>query len=393
MSILFRRQVTRGLGDSMGELVPRRTGQSAGAVMVTADTALRESAVWACQRLRANLLSTTPLDVYRMVGDVQVEAPRPPLLTNPGGDQVDLLEWLYSTQFDLDRFGNTYGLITALDGQGFPKVIELQQADKVRVYAKGSTITGYGIAGKRYDPTQVWHEKQYTVAGLPVGLSPIAYAAYSIGAYLSAQQFALDWFATGAFPSGTLKNTTQKELSQKTIGLAKAKFKEAVSHRDIFVTGMDWEFNMAPQTGAASAFLDEMKFGIGDICRFMDVPGDMIDAESATGSITYANIGQRNTQLLVTSMGPVFVRRETALTRAMPAPRFAKFNTDAMLRMDPQTRAEVILRRVAGRTLAPSEARALDNLPPFTEEQWAEIERLGLPPLMPGNIKEGAPKD
>jgi hypothetical protein len=50
-----------------------------------------------------------------------------------------------------------------------------------------------------------------------------------------------------------------------------------------------------------------------------------------------------------------------------------KFNTDALLRMDPETRQRTILARVAGKTMAPSEARALDNVDPFTDEQLAEI--------------------
>jgi phage portal protein BeeE len=51
-------------------------------VHVTPDSALRHSAVWACLRLRADLVSTMPVDVFRRVNGVQVEVPKPPVLIN-----------------------------------------------------------------------------------------------------------------------------------------------------------------------------------------------------------------------------------------------------------------------------------------------------------------------
>src|SRR5690348_10251994 len=84
------------------DLIPRRS--SGGKVTVTSETALRHSAVWAACRLRANVISTLPVDCYRRVDGWQVEVPKPPVLVNPSGDRIDITEWLYSSQFDLDRY-------------------------------------------------------------------------------------------------------------------------------------------------------------------------------------------------------------------------------------------------------------------------------------------------
>ena len=56
--------------------------------------------------------------------------------------------------------------------------------------------------------------------------------------------------------------------------------------------------------------------------------------------------------------------------------RYVKLNTSALLRMDDETRALVVARRINSRTLAPSEARALENLPPLTPAQETEFIRL-----------------
>lgn len=371
MSLFRRRDFAGATAD---QLIPPRPGTSGVAAAVTNETALRHSAVWACLRLRANLISTMPVDLYRKVDGIQVEVPKPPVLVTPGGDEVEMPEWMYSSQFDLDRAGNTVGLITAKDGLGFPARIELVPIGDVTVRMRKGKKK-YRIAGTDYEPHEVWHEKQYTVAGLPVGLSPVAYAAWSISEYLSIQQFAMDWFRNGAIPSAHLKNTA-KQLTPEQADGAKQRFKAAVMNRDLFVTGNDWDYDMIQAEQAGADWIAAKQFGIGDIARFFDCPSDLIDAAVSGSSITYANMGQRNLQFLIMSLGPAVTRRENALSRLSSRPRFVKLNAGALLRMDPQTQASVIKTRIDSRTLAPSEARALYDQAPFTEQQMAEFDRL-----------------
>lgn len=375
MSVLFGRPRSKRVSNiTAADLIPTRSAARRGSVSVTDETALRHSAVWACLRLRSNLVSTMPVDVYRRVQGVQVEVPKPPVLVNPGGERVGIGEWLYSTQFDLDRAGNCFGLITARDGLGLPARIDLQPLSDVSVRVKDGQVT-YIIGGTTYIPAEVWHERQYTVAGLHVGLSPIAYAAWSIGEYLSIQEFALDWFGNGGIPAAQLRNTS-KTITPKDAATVKERFKAAVAGRDLFVSGADWEYKMIQAEQQGNAWIEAKNFGIGDIARFFDCPGDLIDAAVSTGSITYANITQRNLQFLIMHLGPAVVRRENALSGLTSRPRFVKLNSGALLRMDPQTRAATILTRINSRTLTPNEARALEDMPPLTEAQMAEFDRL-----------------
>lgn len=369
---LFRRR--DAAGQSADQLVPPRPGTGGGAAVVTNETALRHSAVWACLRLRANLISTMPVDLYRKVDGIQVEVPKPAVLITPGGDEVEMPEWMYSSQFDLDRSGNSVGLITARDGLGLPARIELVPSSDVVVRMRKGKRT-YRIGGTTYKPGEVWHEKQYTVPGLPVGLSPVAYAAWSISEYLSIQQFAMDWFRNGAIPSAHLKNTA-KQLTPDQADGAKQRFKAAVMSRDLFVTGNDWDYEMIQAEQAGADWIAAKSFGIGDVARFFDCPSDLIDASVSGSSVTYANMTQRNLQFLVMSLGPAVSRRENALSRLSSRPRFVKLNRNALLAMDPQTQASVLKTRIDSRTLTPSEARAFYDQPPLTEDQKAEFDRL-----------------
>lgn len=386
---LFSRRASPG--QSAAELIPQRPTSRAGTVSVTNESALRHSAVWACLRLRANLLSTMPVDLYRRVGGVQIEVPKPPVLITPGGDRVDMTEWLYSSQFDLDRAGNVFGLITAKDGLGLPARIDLVPLAEVSVIIRKGVLAKYRIAGTEYDPAQVWHERQYTVAGMHVGLSPIAYAAWSIGEYLSVQEFALDWFGNGAIPSGHLRNTA-KTIEPAAAAVAKERFKAATANRDLFVTGADWEYSMIQAEAAGADWIEAKRFGVGDIARFFDCPGDLIDAAVSTGSITYASVTQRNLQFLIMHLGPAVVRRENALNRLTPKPRYVKLKADALLRMDPQGRAMALKTQIDARTLTPTEARELEDRPPLTLDQLAEFDRLfGSPNKQPATATTATP--
>lgn len=384
---------------SAEDLLVASRGQRTGTgIHVTPDTAMRHSAVWACLRLRADLVSVMPVDVYRKVNGIQVEVAKPPVLVTPGGARVGIKEWMYSSQVDLDRAGNVFGIITERsgvigpDGRGLPARIDLVALGDVTIRATGSEITKFVIGGVEYEPWEIWHEKQYTVAGMPLGLSPVAYAAWTIEESLNAQQFARDWFAGGAVPMAELKNTA-KTIDKPAAKVAKDEFRAAVSNGDLFVHGNDWEYKPIQAVASQSAFIEARQYGLSDIARFFGCPGDMIDAAVSGSSITYASITQRNLQFLIMHLGPAVGRREDAFTRGMtPGPRFVKLNADVLLRMDPEARARTIATQITSRTLTPSEARALEERAPLTEDQYAEFDRLfGARTTTPTTAATGVP--
>lgn len=359
-------------------LLAERTGlRRPSGKRVTRERALTHSAVWACLRLRADLISTMPVDVFRRVGGVQVEQNKPPILVNPGGSQNVLWdEFMYSTQTDLDGVGNTVGIVLARDGLGLPSVIELVDIDTVSFIGKGTRIEKVRVGRDEYDYSQVWHERQYTRSGSPVGLSPIGHAAMALNGYLSAQEFAADWFNNATLPGGHLKNTAKK-LDKPAASLAKESFKSSVQAGDIWVSGNDWEYTMLSAKASESQFLEQQQWSVTEACRYLGVPGDMIDADRASGSITYANITQRNLQLLIVNLGPAIVRRENKLSYGLlPRPRYLKLNTAALLRMDLKSRYEGYKIGVDGRWLPPSRILELENMPPLTPEEEAEFARL-----------------
>jgi HK97 family phage portal protein len=407
---LFTRNEARDFVGITGaeDLIPGRAGGSrqVGSQLVTDDRAMRHSVVWACLRLRAGLISTFPVDVYRDVLGTQTEYPsKPPILTDPGGVRMDMIDFMAATQIDLDRAGNAVGLIverntvrTPLYPDGLPHRIELQPASACAYVRKPGEPDRWRIGGTLYHLDDVWHERGNVVPGLPVGLSTLNYAALSIGESLSMQQFGLDWFGGGGVPKGKMRNTAKK---LETAGIAQAKqwYADVVTNGDLLVMGNDWEYEMIQAQTAGIEFIEGRRLSAVDICRFLDTPADMVDANPGGGaSITYANITQRNLDYLIHHLGPTVIRRENTLSKLLPRPRYVKLNTSALLRMDDATRQDVLRSRVESWFLTNTEARELENRAPLSAEQLAEMRDLYGSPKIGGTgggqtaaTDEGAP--
>jgi HK97 family phage portal protein len=378
-------------------LIPARRARTTERATTTA--ARQQSVIWAAQRLRADMVSLMPVDTFRKVGVRNVAVPTPPVLQTPSvwadGQPMTVGEWLSTSQMDLDAHGNAFGIITGTDGLGKPAQIDLVKIDDVSCTIRDGRIIEYRIAGEKTDPRFVWHERQFTIPGFPLGLSPIAHAAISIAGSAGAQRFATDWFASGATPSAHLRNTEKTIPDAAVAARIKADFLGSVGAGEPFVSGKDWEYTALAAKAAESGFIEQMQYTDVALTRFFGVPGDMVDVQTSTGSVTYANITQRNMQLLVLNLGGSVKRREDAIsTRILPAERFAKLNRSAVLAMDPKTRAELFQTQIKSRQITPNEARTLEDREPFTEDQYAEFERLfGRPNSNPSATPPSSPAD
>lgn len=332
-------------------------------------------------------MSTFPLSVYRRVGGYDIETPVPNVFMFPGGPRVSWGQWVYMTQVDLDRTGNCFGLISQRDSLGLPARIDLVPATDVAVVMHGGQMVGYRIKGEVFDPVDVWHETQYRIAGLEVGLSPVAYASWSLGIYASLDNFIVEFLDNATTPSVVMKNT-QRTLNDVQSKEMKDKWRATVQNGDALIIGADWEFSpfQAEQTGLN--WLQAKQFEQEDIARFFNVPHDLLDISSSgtsgSNKMTYANIGQRNLQFLMFNLQPAIQRREEAWTNGLlpsggaRTNRYVKLDTKALLRLDPTAQAGLFASQIASGYLAPSEAREQLNLPPFTPAQKEELQAVAI---------------
>lgn len=364
--------------DEIGWRLRGATGSSGGAVRVTQETALRSSAWWAALRIRANLESSLPLDTYLTASDGTVVEVTKPLLLEEPFSGVDIGEHMGASRLDLQRYGNSVGIIRAWSAYGTPLAVELAPMSEVSALVRGTQVKRWRICGEEYDPAVIWHERENVVGGWPIGLAPIAYAAWMMSGFLSAQEFVTDWFMGGAAPSGVLRNMIDDDLDDDVLETQKARFKLATAGRDIFVTGAEWEWIPAAMDAQSAGFLEERQASAVDVARYLDVPASWLEAAVSGSSITYANVTQDNLQALIKNVGPGLRRRERYWSRrAVPTRRYVRFNTRAFLRLDPQTATQLLLSELGAGVITPTEYRALQERPAYTPEQLDELRLFG----------------
>jgi HK97 family phage portal protein len=378
------RRERRALGDVGDQIVPsrQRSIRTTAGQSVTQDRALSLSVVWDCVRLRADIVSTLPLRQYRALGDSAMPMPLAKFFTTPGGNKVGMEEWLYSGQVALDLRGNNFGKIVARDGLGKPVQIELLHPDSVKGWIDNKTGKfWYKIDGKKVDAYDVWHEKAFTMPGQIFGLSPLEYAASTMGIAMAAREFGAQWFADGAHPTAIL--STDKPIDEQAAKTIKKRFMAALNGtREPVVLGLGVKYQAISVNANESQFLETIKASGQDVCRFFGMPPEMVGLDSGA-SMTYTNVEQRGIDLKAYRIGPTLVRRERQMSREiLAAPHHVRFDADALARTDLLTRYKAYALAEHGGWIDTDEIRDAEKMPPMTDEQRARIaERVVKPPL------------
>lgn len=377
MSLLRRDVSGAGL-----PVLDRRTGRNLpGLAPRGASAALRQSVIWASMSLRAATESLMPVDVKRMIGGVAVDVePQPAFFRAPSnfseGHDDTISDWLYAGRMNLDGHGNNFGEIVGRDAFGLPSRIQLVPPEDVRCRVSRYRIVEYRFGNLVMDPRDVWHERQHLIGGLPVGLSPFAYAALTIDMGQAGREFAAEWFGNKAVPSAHLKNV-EKTVSDKASDAIKARFEASMSSGGVFVTGKDWTYSPLQAKAAESGLLEAMNWNAVELVRFFNVMPELVAVGVESGaSLTYSNITQANLQFLVRHMARSIKAREDALTAILPKPRFVKLNRSAFLAMDPLARAQLMETKIRARMLTPDQARGIDDELPLSEVDYAQFDRL-----------------
>lgn len=348
------------------------------------DGALAVPVVWACVNLLANTVSTLPLDLFRTTGGSEVpsKVTAPKLLVSPFPG-VTQSEWVHQMMVSLLLRGNYYGRITDTDvATGFPTQIQSLSPDRVRVTTDGDGMLSYkllaasGSVWVDVPAEQIFHVRGMTLPGGVVGLSPIQYAAATIGLDISSRKFAGDFFEGGAVPKAVL--TGEQRLTQEQSRTLKDRLLASLHNREPIVLGAGVSYTPIQVRPEESQFLLTQQANVSQIARYFSVPAEMVGGASTGSNITYANLGERNIHFLQFCLNFWLKRIEDAFFPLFPRSQYVKFRVEELLRVDPHTRAEVDVLMVAGKIRTPSEIRATYGAPPMTPDQLKEADMVPL---------------
>lgn len=350
---------------------------SASGKVVTPDTALQISTVFACIKVLSETVASLPLNVYKRIEaggkELATEHPLFPILHDIPNEIQNSYELREMMTGHINLRGNAYAL---KEVNQLGRIMNLWPLNPVRMEVevnkegreleyKYTTESGQQIA---YPAKRIWHVRGFSTDGL-VGLSPITLAANAIGLAISSEDHGSKFFANDATPTGIL--STPGKMSEDAGKKLKESWQEAQSNENKMKTallhgGLEWK-----QIGISnqdSQFLETRQFQIEEIARIYRVPSLMINHPDKTN--TYASAEQFFLGFVVHVVVPWVKRYEQSINKQLLTDKdradgfFAEFNVAGLLRGDVKSRNESYAIGRQWGYLSVNDIRRLENLNP-----------------------------
>jgi HK97 family phage portal protein len=338
---------------------------------VTAEAALTHSAVWACTNLYSRLISTLPFHAYRDVNDVSVKITSPSSLKSPNGSQT-FTSWVSQVTQSLVLRGNAFGLIVGRGANNLPTTIQILPPDVVGAsYDWRTNIINWRINGFDVPADDIWHLAINVGPDSPIGQSVLTQARQAIGLGINSQTYGSQWFQSGGHPTGVLE--TDAELTADQATAIKSRWQSAVTERrGVAVLGQGFAYKPVQVSPQDTEFLNAYKLSVQDVCRYFNVPPEMVGSESGA-SMTYSNVESRALDLLRYAIDPVLCVIEQGLSQLLPSPQYVQAKRDALLRMTTLDRYAAHNSALQAGWKTIDEVRAIEDLPPLLNSSVDEV--------------------
>jgi HK97 family phage portal protein len=339
-------------------------------------TAEQLSAVLACMRYRADMISIMPWRVIETTSEndrlLAVDHPIDPILSRMPNTETTPSAFKSALVTNLLGWGDCYAEIVR-DGVG--RIRALSQIESHRVLCYRDAASGeirYDVMGTRtgtmtLEVRDMFHVAIHSLNGI-TGRSPLLIGSQPIGGALAADRFAGSFFGNGATPQGYLRfakylekdvrDQMREEWYQQYGGVHQA--------GGVAVIGEDGKFEPVTVDPAVSQVLETRRWGVVEICRLLNVPPQKVYEYSGQGATASASI---NATIVTESHQPLMTSlEEQANLKLIGQPRFStKLNANALLRGTPQERAQIHRTYVQLGARSVNEVRRLEEAPGIGE--------------------------
>lgn len=340
------------------------TTQTEAGVTINADSAFKIVAFFSAVSLYSDTISTLPVDSFiRYDGDRKPYRPRP--------------TWIDQPDVDLSRQAHYGQVVTSLlvNGNAYTRVFRDRNGDvvnlvvidplkvKVERSALGRKIFTIDGESKPLTSKEVIHIIDLAVPGSLYGISRIDKLKDALGVATALQNFAARFFMQGATTQGVIEfpgNLIPEQLRAIQEGFDSRHRGWRKSHKTgVLFGGATYKDTSVPNDQAQ--FLESRRFAVEEIARAFNIPLHML---GIPGTNTYASVEQNNLQWISHSLRPILEKIEWSYSQLLPGNAFIKFNFNALLRGDLQSRATAysILLQQGASTI--NEVRKLEDLSP-----------------------------
>lgn len=230
----------------------------------------------------------------------------------------------------------------------------------------GKRFTATLIDGRRveYDARTMTQIMGLSLDGLR-GLSLIEVARNGLGTAIAGDRAAARMFSNGATFAGLV--TPDEDLEEGEAKAIKSSLDAKIAGWEnassVAVVNRKLTFTPWTMSQKDAQFLESRQFSVQDIARWLGVPANLLMDPGAV-STWGTGVEIQNRGLARYTLAPWTSRIEQALSRLLPAPRFAEFDFAGLERPTPEQEIRLLIEQVDGGLLTVNEARHIRNLPP-----------------------------
>lgn len=350
-------------------LTPAATLGNFAQIDANGENALRSVAVGTAIDLICSVGSELPIDVFRGEGAERVKITTPGNLEDPGGDGNGREDWAYQLLESWLYRGNAYGEAVEFDGYGRPRIVSLFHPDEVSAIVTDGRVQWRVNGQPVMDDARFFHRRVNPMSGRLLGMSVIERHALTIGTSLASGAYGSQWFQDGAHPSGMLVNSEQS-IDKAQAETVKARWMSLFQGtREPAVMGKGWTYQPLQMAPEESQFLETQRFSEAQCARmFGPAMAETLGYETG-GSMTYANVVDRRSDLLTLTLNRWLRRLERVLTQLVPERQYVRINRDAFLQSTTLARYEAHASALGNGWRSVNEIRDIEELPPVP---WGE---------------------
>ena len=335
-------------------------------VIVNSDTAFTVSAFFGAVSLTSDTVSTLPVDAY-----IRVDGERRPFRRNGGKPS-----WIDQPDVDTTKQAHYGALITSLlvYGNSYTRVyrdrsgevVNLVVLDPNTVEVKRSSLGRkvFHVQGEKkpLNSEEIIHIIDLAVPGSLIGLSRVAKLKDALGIGIALQDFAARYFAQGLSADVILLAPTATPEQAKNLvdGFNNRHSGLKKSHKAGILTGAGVDVKQLTNDPEKSQVLESRRFVVEEIARAFNIPPHLL---GIPGSNTYASVEQNNLQWISHGLRPITEKIEWAYSRLISTEQaFIKFNMNALLRGDLQSRATSYSIMTQAGIMSVNDVRTLEDM-------------------------------
>lgn len=332
--------------------------------VVSEDTAMGVSTVYACVRIISEAIATLPLKAGQLDSDgICQPIARPPAFlsfTNGPFTQIDVLG---QAMVSLLLWGNAY-LATYRDALGRVLWLEVLDPKKVQPERIGADIF-YRVEGSTelLTPLDILQIRGMTMPGQIEGMSVLSVARETLGLSIAATKFGASFFGNNAIPAavieaeGEMSPTGRKALLRNWNDLHKG----AGNANKLAVLTQGAKLVKLSIPPDDAQFLQTRQFQVNDATRFFGVPTSKL--AHTDGPEMGKTVEDKSTEFATDALRPWTVRLETGFTWLMhsegrPRKQFTTLDLQGLMRGSLSNQISLGLQMVTAGAITINEFRA-----------------------------------